>query len=206
MARLLIVILILSFVSGCASDKYVILNYPPESKTGEPSIADATAFPLEPGPEKKIALFQFNDLRSNKSRIGNLRSTSGHDVADIIAENDVTEWVNNAIIMELEYAGYKVIKGEELDNTNNILVLKGGFLLYVVTDLKYDADVSITAELKLDEKVIMRESYNSSVSVGIIWNWPSADNIGESLSLALADAVRQIVHDINAQLLIMSKP
>ncbi len=206
-AKLLIVLLLGSFASGCAfGTRYVILSYPPESKMSGGIVADATAYSLPPVSEKTIAFVQFNDLRFDKSRIGNVQNTYGIDTADVVAENDVAEWINNAIIVELENAGYKVVKGEELDNTNSLPVLKGEILMvYVTAYFSYNAKVSLIAELELDNKVIMRKSYNSRGSVGLNWAMTS-DSAGESLSLALADAVRQIVHDIDAQLFLMSNP
>jgi len=205
--KLLIVLLIGSFAGGCAfGTRHVTLSYPPESNMGELSVTDATASPLLPGPEKTIAFFQFRDLRFDKSRIGNVQNTYGMDTADIIAENDVAEWINNAIIMELEGAGYKVVKGGENNNTEGVLVLRGEILIvYVTAYFSYGANVSLIAELELDKKIIMRESYNSRWSVGLNIAM-TADSAGESLSLALADAVRQMVRGINAQLFLMSNP
>lgn len=205
--KLLIVLLIGSFVSGCAfGTRHVTLSYPPESNMGELSVAGANATPLKPGSEKTIAFFRFNDHRVNKSRIGNVQNTYGMDTADVVAENDVAEWINSAIIVELEDAGYKVVKGEELENIDNLPLLKGEILrVYVTAYFSYEAEVSLIAELELDKKVIMRESYNSRGSVGLNMAM-TADSAGESLSLALADAVRQIVHDVNAQMFLMSNP
>jgi len=205
MAKLLIVLLIGSFAGGCAfGTRHVTLSYPPESNMGEPSVAYAIT--SQAGPEKTITFFQFKDLRFDKSRIGNVQNTYGMDTADIIAENDVAEWINNAIIMELEGAGYKVVKGGENNNTEGVLVLRGEILIvYVTAYFSYGANVSLIAELELYKKIIMRESYNRRGSVGLNIAM-TADSAGESLSLALADAVRQMVQGINAQMFLMSNP
>ncbi len=205
--ELLIVLLIGFFASGCAfGARHVTLSYPPESNMGELSVTDAAASTSLPGPEKTIAFFQFKDLRPDKGRIGNVQNALGMDTADVIAENDVAEWINNAIIMELEGAGYKVIKGQENNNTEGILVLKGNIReVYVTAYFSYDAEVSLLVELELDNKVIMREFYNSMGSVGLNWAM-TADSAGESLSLALADVIRKIVQGINAQLYLMKNP
>lgn len=47
------------------------------------------------------------------------------DTADVVAENIVDEWINNAMITELESAGYKVVSEEKIGDKNNLLVLSG---------------------------------------------------------------------------------
>jgi len=206
MVRLLIVILILCFVSGCASDKYITLSYPPESKMDEPRIADANAYPLEPDSKKTIALFKFNYLSPDKSRVGYNKCLAGNVCAYIYSENDVTQWLTNAITMELEHAGYIVLKGEDLENTNNIPVLNGKFKLHVETEIGLYAIVVIGVELKLDTKNIIKEEYSSTITKGGGLFGHSDDTLAESLSVALADVLSQIIEEVNAKLVIMSKP
>lgn len=58
--------------------------------------------------------------------------------------------------------------------------------------------MSLVVELELNDNVIHRAAYNGEGSVGMNWAM-TEESAGESLSLALNDAVRQIVRDINAQ-------
>ncbi|MDA2920973.1 YajG family lipoprotein [Desulfobacterota bacterium AH_259_B03_O07] len=195
----IIVLVFFGLLAGsCAfGTRHVTLSYPPKADMESTTASDAVASVLEPGLRRAIILFQFKDLRLNKSRIGDVQNAYGTKTADVVAENNVTEWLNNAIIIGLEEAGYNVIKREEISNTKSIPVLKGEILrVYVTAYFTYEAEVSIAAELEIDNKLIMFKSYNGKGGAGMNWAM-TADSAGESLSLALADAIRKLVNDIN---------
>lgn len=207
--KLLILLLIGSFVSGCPSDRYITLRYPPESERDELSIRDSTLSQSGHNTEKTIALFKFSylNLSPDISRVGYVICLADNVCAAINSENDVSEWFTNAITMELGHAGYKVLKGEELKNTKNIPVLNGKFKLQVQKNPGLNAVVVIATELELDNMIIIKEQYRgSSIRKQGMFTGPSDDRLAEGLSLALADALRQMINDIDAQLFLMSNP
>jgi len=159
----IIVLVFFGFLaSSCAlGTRHVTLTYPPETDMESTTASDAVASVLEPGLRRTIILFQFKDLRFNKSKIGDVEGAIGMKFADVVAENDVTEWINNAIIIGLEEAGYNVVKGEEISNKKSIPVLKGEILrVYVSAYFTYEAEVSIIAKLKIDNNLIMFKTGN----------------------------------------------
>jgi len=205
-----LIMLLLGFIStGCAFvTRHVTLNYPPESDNSDLGVTKATAaaFSTASASQKTIVFIQFNDLRYDKSRIGNVQNGYGMDTADVVAQNIVDEWINNALITELESAGYKIVSEDKIGNKNNLLVLSGEILrVYVTAYFSYTADVSLVAELELNDKVIHRGAYNGEGSVGMNWAM-TEESAGESLSLALSDAAQQIVRDIDAQFFLMDNP
>jgi len=193
----IIVLVIFGLLAGSCATRHVTLSYPPEADMKSTTASDAIASNLEPGLRRTIILFQFKDLRLDKSKIGEVQNSYGMKIGDVIAENNVTEWINNAITIGLEDAGYNVVKLEEISNTKSIPVLKGEILrVYVSAYFTYGALVSLIVKLEIDNKLITFKKYNGKGGVG--FNWASTgDSFGESLSLALADAIRQIVLDIN---------
>ncbi len=201
-------IILLGIIStGCAfGTRHVTLSYPPQSENSEQGVTNASAVTSTSVSQKTIIFSEFRDLRYDKSRIGNVQNTYGMDTADVVAENLVDEWINSAIISELEDSGYRVVTEDEIDDINNQPVLRGEILkVYVTAYFSYDADVSLVAELELNDKVIHRGAYNGDGSVGLNWAM-TEESAGESLTLALRDAVKQLVRDINAQFFLIDNP
>jgi len=60
--------------------------------------------------DKKLYINRFNDCRNDKVRIGIVKNGYGFETANVVTKQDVCLWIGNCLTMELEKAGYNVIK------------------------------------------------------------------------------------------------
>ncbi|WP_027179291.1 hypothetical protein [Maridesulfovibrio bastinii] len=102
MKRLLIILLSLSFFSGCALvDRDVELTYHPGKI-------------IQSGHEGKIYIEKPQDVSNipkNKKGlkiIGNVKNSAGMETADIVTASDIGDWIAYAYAEELAAAGYEV--------------------------------------------------------------------------------------------------
>jgi Uncharacterized lipoprotein len=190
-------VLISSLCSCAFGNRHVALNYPPEQPTAGAGVAEAATLPVN---GKSIVLIPFIDERSNKSVIGEVRNGWGMHTADVVVENNVSTWLTNAIRMELEKAGYKVILDTNNDASSKNVVLSGEIIrVYCTAMMTYEGEVSFFATLKKDGKEQFRKRYTEKGSAGLNWSAAST-SYGNSLSEALSTDIRDLVGDINTEL------
>jgi len=197
MKNLIITSFIAILAGSCAfGDRHVTLNYPPNTGLEGLVVKSAIASPHLSGLKKKIILFQFRDLRLNKNKIGHVLNSYGFETADVIADNDVTEWVHNAITMELKKAGFEIIKQDNLDEIGSDLILKGEILrVYCSAYFTYNAEVIFIAKIEKNNNVILNKSYVGEGSVGLNLA-ATSEGYGDSISLALSNAIRELIGDL----------
>lgn len=99
--------LCLLWQGGCAfGTRHVNLTYPPDNKA---SLGTATAEATEAeGSGKPILFVKFSDMRGDREKVGHVRNGFGMKTAKVVADNDVTQWVNQAILQQLKQVGFKV--------------------------------------------------------------------------------------------------
>ena len=189
-------VLVLS-MDGCAfGNRHVTLNYPPEKQSESEGLKVAEAAPV-PVNGKPIILMQFVDQRSNKSVIGEVRNGWGMRTADVVAENDVSNWLTNAVRFELEKLGYKITLGTNNSESLSVIVLGGEVLhVYCTAMMTYEGEVSFFATLQKDGKELLRKRYTGKGSAGMNWAAASSSS-GGSLSEALSIALKDLVIDVN---------
>lgn len=189
-------VLVLLMGSCAFGNRHVTLNYPPEKQfeSEGPKVAEAAPVPVN---GKPIILMQFVDQRSNKSVIGEVRNGWGMRTADVVAENDVSNWLTNAVRFELEKLGYKVTLGTNNRESLSVIALGGEVLhVYCTAMMTYEGEVSFFATLQKDGKELLRKRYTGKGSAGM--NWAAASSsYGGSLSEALSTALKDLVIDIN---------
>jgi hypothetical protein len=192
------ILLAISFTfAGCAfGTRDSLLRYPPQSEAGAVPTAQAAT---TPEPKKaEIVLVAFNDQRQDKRLIGTVRNGFYMRTADVVATNSVPEWVFEATKNELNKAGYTVISKVEGPQTQAIL---SGDIVNVFCDayFTYNGQVSLHVKLNKNGKDILSKSYLGKGSAGMNWA-ATSDAYAQSLALALSDALKQMVSDLNASL------
>lgn len=182
-------------VSACAfGDRHVRLDYPPsgaESVEAVPASARIGA--------RRLHLALFTDQRAERMRIGEVRNGWGMHTADVVASNDVCEWVRKGVRTELERAGFEVV--EDCPAAGGVELR--GEVLRVHCDalFSYEAEVQLSAELTRDGVVLARYPAGGKGSAGTNWGATEA-GYGESLARALQVAAR----DLAASLRTMPQP
>ena len=186
------------FLAGCAfGTRNATLVYPPKPESQTVPVAQAAAAPVA----KNIALVlaPFSDQRTDKKVIGTMRNGFGMRTADVVAMNSVPEWVTQAIKTELENAGYSVATTTTRDGGASTVV--SGEVLNVFCDMyfNYTGQVSLLAKASKDGKDVLNKNYSGEGSAGVAFAG-TAESFGQSLSLALAVAVKQFVSELDRNL------
>lgn len=178
------ILMIVFFISGCAwGDRRPFLTYAPI---------------LTPQQKNNIALkiVTFVDKRPIKDTIGYSRNGFGMRCAKFIPQNSVAEWVTNALKTELTNAGYSVTNQEYAPN-----IIEGEvFDIFCDVSFAYEGSVGIRVVLKESNKVVLDKQYSSKKNGGV--NWAATETtFAKTLEVVLQDTLRQVVFDINEELL-----
>ncbi|MEZ4382904.1 MAG: hypothetical protein R3A79_16330 [Nannocystaceae bacterium] len=189
LGALLALSLSLGIVPACAfGTRTTELEYPPRSEDAARQASaseDAEA-------KRMIAIALLSDERDDKRAVGHVRNTFGIKTARVESPTNLPEWVKRAFHIELKKAGYKVIK----DNSSKRLRITGSILeVYCDAYFRYGAKVSLMIQVRDNEKDLFTRKYVGEGSAG--WSSGEADGYAESLALALADAVRKFIADLD---------
>lgn len=180
-------------LGGCAlTTRNATLIYPPASSQGAVAVAQA-ATPSAPS-GITIAVLPFVDQRSDKTKVGDVRNGFGMKLAPIRTVNSVPEWVRDAVALELKNAGYNAATSTTVADSS--LAVEGD-ILNVRADayLSYGGTVELLIRLRKGGRELIRHTYAGKGSAGTSWG-ATAKSYAQSLALALADALRQIVPDV----------
>lgn len=188
-------------LAGCAfGTRNATLKYPPKAEAASMPAAHATTVPV---PKNiKIALVDFSDQRKDKKVVGTMRNGLGMRTADVVAMNSVPEWVTQAIKSELESRGYSVVPVAADDNAPADNALVSGEILNVFCDMyfNYAGQVSLLTKVRKGGKDVLTKNYSGEGSAGVAFAG-TAESFAQSLSLALAVAVKQFVAELDGTLL-----
>jgi len=194
----LALLLLLSFtLGGCAfGTREAMLRYPPQSEGGAIPAAHAATTPQFK--KTKILLLTFSDQRQDKQIVGAVRNGFGMHTATVVALNDVQEWVSEAVKRELTNAGYAVTT--QSAGSQSLATLSGDIIeVFCEAYFKYRGQVSLDVKVSKNGKDILNKLYVGKGSAGTNWA-ATSDAYAQSLSLALADALKHMVVDLNASL------
>jgi len=184
--------------SGCAfGTRTVELNYPPEYKKSiGPATAEAAQVPRDQS--QLLGVMLFTDIREDQAKIGSVRNGFGMETARVEAKYPVADWVTMAIIMELKKAGFTVSRVEDMNEPVTGPVLEGQVIkVFCDSYLSYKGEVILSARIAIGDDEILSKNYIGKGSAGTNWAMTSK-SYGQSLSLALADALNALVADVVA--------
>ena len=180
-------------LGGCAfSTRNATLIYPPASSQGVVAVAQA-APPPAPS-DITIAVLPFVDRRSDTTKVGDVRNGFGMKLAPIRTVNSVPVWVRDALALELKNAGYNAATSTTVPDSSLAIegeILKARADAYVT----YGGEVELLIRLTKGGRDLMSHSYTGKGSAGTNWG-ATAKSYAQSLALALADALQQIVADV----------
>lgn len=182
--------------SACAfGNRTVMLNYPPEeeSKNSVIPTAEASVAPMD----QLIVVVPFQDKRQEGKLIGEVLNGYGTHTADVNAGNNVTQWVTEGIRWEMKKAGYNVKVMPEASNPKEGLLLQGEVArVFCTAYLTYEGQASLAVRLELNGEEVFNKRYLGRAKSGLNWAMTSR-SYNRVLSLALRDAARQFVRDLN---------
>lgn len=186
--------------AGCAfGTRQPTLVYPPAPVPGVSSAAQAAPRPAA----KNVAIVvnAFGDQRSDKRNVGTVRNALGMRTADVVPTNGVPQWVTEAMRTELGSAGYTVASAPAPGAAPAGSVAVSGDVLNAFCDVyfSYTGQVSLLVKASRDGTVLLDRHYSGEGSAGLNVA-ATADSYAQSLALALADALRKFVADLDAAL------
>lgn len=184
-------------LSGCAfGDREAFLSYPPKPTSDGSVVSAAQAAPVAPSHGKPIIVLRFDDLRTDKRTVGEVRNGWGMKTANVIVKNDVAEWATQAATVELQKAGYQVSSSDSPTKPPNAPVLKAEILtVYCIALFAYEGEVSFVAKVQRDGREILSKRYTGTGSAGFNMA-ATGESYSQSLSLALGNAIGNLVTDI----------
>ncbi len=196
------ILFLVIFLSGCAfGTRQPTLQYPP---TAEPGTNTPPQTAERPAPKNlQIVLGPFTDQRSDKKVVGTVRNGFGMRTADVIPTNSVSDWVTQAMQIELQHSGYTVataVSGGDSPPGQSVVV--SGEILNVFCDMyfSYTGQVSLLTKVTKAGKEVLTKHYAGEGSAGIAWG-ATEESYAQSLALALASALKQFVSDLEKSLM-----
>lgn len=164
--------------------------------TRKPMLTYTTTLPAVSKNNIAVKVLPFKDERTwSKDKIGDVKNAYGMRCADIIPQNNVSEWITDALKKELSNAGYSVSDDSTVSNTIE------GAVLEVYTDAywNYGGRVRLSIALKRGGKMLFHKQYSAEKNCGMQWA-ATAASFAKTLELTLQDAMQQIIPDINKSL------
>jgi Uncharacterized lipoprotein len=197
--RLVVAWVAIALLAGCAfGARNATLLYPPKAAPG--IVPQAQAAPLPATKKLQIALVTFVDQRTDKKAVGTMRNGFGMRTADVLPTNSVTEWVTQAVKTDLEKIGYTVVIAAGGAPTGAGTIVSGDVLnVFCDMYMSYTGQVSLLMRVSRDGKELTTKHYAGEGSAGIAFAG-TAESFAESLSLALAAALKQFIADLDASL------
>ena len=180
-------------LGACAfGDRSVTLGYPPAA-SAQASSGTAAAQPAPAARAIAIALLRFEDGRAITDRVGEVRNGFGMHTADVVAKNDVVDWVMAGIAEELRRQDYAPETITSAAAASPGLPVLSGIVLSAHSSafLTYEADVSIHATLTRDGSTLLNEAIvgNDSGSLNLA---ATGASFGEALERALQKAAQKL--------------
>lgn len=193
-------VLAVTFLNGCAfGTRDVLLSYPPP--VDEEGLQAAQATTQAPKNGVEVIIGSVEDKRKITHRVGNVRNGLGMDTANVVATNNVRDWVVEALEWELKNAGYSVVRSASTGERTESAVMVSGAINTIYCDvyMTYDGDAAIVLKASQEGKEIINNLYTGSGSAGMNWA-ASEESYGISLSLALQDAITKFINELNMKL------
>lgn len=185
MKRISLLLALIFAVSGCAfGTRRPVLEY---------------SVVLPPAEKSNIAIkvSGFKDERLwSKEKIGDVRNGFGMRCADIIPQNNVADWVTDALKNELNNAGYILSEDGIASNIIDGTVLE----VYADAYFNYGGRIRLNIVLRKGDKDLLNKEYSSQKNCGMQWA-ATAASFGKTMELTLQDVMRQIIPDVNKALL-----
>jgi hypothetical protein len=186
-------------LGGCAfGARNATLRYPPAAEPASGTARAATAA-TPTGGKAEIALTPFADERrdvSNKTQVGSVRNGFSMPTAQVVTKDDIRTWVTGAVRTELVNAGYRVV--DSASGTAQGLALAGDLShLWCDAYFTYTGEVTLAVRLRRGgQDMLLNQSIQGYGSAGTNWG-ATAEAYGQTLSLALADALRKLIVEID---------
>lgn len=185
-------------LGGCAfGDRKVPLTYPPGQNIVQRNAAQA----LAPAPNaQNVVLLAFIDQRPQKDRIGEVRNGFGMHTADVLAENNVADWVTLATEVELKKAGFKVTVLKVRPGATEEPVVSGEVItVHCGAYFKYGGEIEIAVKVEKAGRTVIQKTYSGKGSAGTNWA-ATSESYGHALGQALQSASQNFSAELQREI------
>jgi len=143
-----------------------------------------------------LCVSTFEDARADKKYIGEVRDLFGIPVGEITTEDNVPNWIRNALKMELTNAGYSILDASSADN-----YLIEGKIIKAFTKVRFEHRGYMTLEisLKKGDELLFQKTYDTARNDGLgAYEYASCTEV---LKYNLQEVCRNFIKDANQHLL-----
>jgi len=158
---------------------------------------------IEQQGKNRIGLFvnTFNDVRTDKEYIGEGKNLFGIPIIEITTEDNVPNWVCNALKTELTHAGYSILDDMPAEDT----YLIEGKIIQAFTSAYFGQSAYMTIEifLKKGNETIFQKTYETHKNGDHLDLFEYA-TCTELLKYNLQEVCRNFIADTNEHLLKLS--
>jgi hypothetical protein len=171
-------------MQGCAfGDRDVDLAYSPTS-----TITSNSA--------QKVAVMTFVDDRPNQEAVGEIRNNLMIKTANVTSSNEVSTWISDALIAELEQTGANVRGSDSGLNSEIALTINGSVQESFIKQMGWLMTTTVRAQVSLNKDgVTYSDTEYVGKSTGVLVA-PSVSQYRNLLESALQDMMDTLVPDI----------
>jgi hypothetical protein len=121
--------------------------------------------------------------------------------ADVVAVNDVADWVTSALKSELEKAGFEVVRAPVAASAAGGEPVVTGEVVKVYCEawMKYEAEVAFDVRVTRGDREILKKSYVGKNDTTMNWA-ASSKSYGQALAVALANAAGNFAAEMRRDL------
>ena len=188
-------------LGGCAAgvgEQQVNLQYPPRPDAGATGKPAEAAMPAT-GAAPVIALVRFRDVRAEKAVLGVVRNTAGMRTDNVTTPTDISAWVSDALKWELEQAGYRVtlLNNNRAAQGAGAAATVSGTIVHMSADDYFfnEGEVILRTAIATTGGKTVNGQYTGTAG-GRFKYTATATDFADTLSLALHDALQDMVADI----------
>ncbi len=153
---------------------------------------EAAAPLAEHAPRVAVVVRDVVDRRKEAEHVGEVRNGFGMHTADVHTKGDPAAWLRHAVRTELQRAGYDVVEPQQRAD----LVIDAHLqTAHCTAYMSYEGEVCIAVKALSHGRAVVDGVYTGKGGAGV--NWTATDeSFGETLDLALQDALVQFAHDL----------
>lgn len=205
--RIFIPTIILMSLTACAfGTREVSLSYPPQQNreidgvnvTDSTGVSSPIAIKVHTFQNNRFKIDPVTSQKKTSTIIGNVRNGFYMKTADVITNQNLEEWICNAVKYELEKNGYNVIDATQNNYTGHFWDLRGAMLnVYADAYFNYEGKVKLHLILKQygSNEVLIDKNYEGVYKEA---NFAATEKgYKDVLEKSLSNAIGLIISDFN---------
>jgi uncharacterized lipoprotein YajG len=131
-----------------------------------------------------------------KPVVGHVKNGYGMKTAKVVADKEVSIWVRDIIVEELNRSGASVITDEALSDNKAAKITVDVLVFYAQAYLRYGGEVTVAATVtKHNKRIVNEKTYTGKATLGMNWG-ASSESYQKVLELATEEMLKTLIPDI----------